>query len=259
MLSLCVRRYEMRGTKLTETIGLVVISLLIAATTGCGNKEGKYVGTYIEEDKGGTSGSLYAGFKTVLELSPDGTYRYQPTENSVTTGEWKVVKSRGKEDIEFIPEILVSLRQTKKRGYCFELLGGGLLVKEEQARRNRLPNESSQPSAIAMGSNEGKVTTTKPRLRELHTAVNQFKMDTGRFPSEDEGLRALVEPPADASTTWPTGGYLQTTEVPKDAWGHEFIYELNPESGKPFVIKSLGADGKEGGNGLNADLLSTDS
>jgi hypothetical protein len=142
----------MRGMKLTETIGLVVISLLIVATTGCGNKEGKYVGTYVEEHKEGTSGSLYASFKAVLELSPDGTYRYQESEYSATTGEWKVVKSRGKEDIEFIPEILVSLRQTKKRGYCFELdTGTGLLVKEKQAGSSRLSEESSQPSPSSGG------------------------------------------------------------------------------------------------------------
>jgi general secretion pathway protein G len=107
-------------------------------------------------------------------------------------------------------------------------------------------------------TDKARVITTRASLKELQTAVNQFKMDTGRFPGEDEGLRVLIEPPADASATWPTGGYLQTTEVPKDAWGHDFVYELMPESGKPFVIKSLGADGQEGGEGYDADLLSTD-
>ena len=117
--------------------------------------------------------------------------------------------------------------------------------------------------AVVVGNYMGhtdraRVITTKASLRGLQAAVNQFKMDTGRFPGEDEGLGALVEPPADTSTTWPTGGYLETTEVPKDAWNNDFIYELMPESGKPFVIKSLGADGQEGGEGINADLLSTD-
>jgi general secretion pathway protein G len=106
-------------------------------------------------------------------------------------------------------------------------------------------------------TDKARVITTKASLRGLQAAVNQFKMDTGRFPGEDEGLRVLVEPPANA-TNWPTGGYLETTEVPKDAWNHDFIYELMPESGKPFVIKSLGADGQEGGEGYDADLLSTD-
>ncbi len=102
-----------------------------------------------------------------------------------------------------------------------------------------------------------KVTTTKASLRQLASAVNQFYMDTNRYPTEDEGLYALIEPPSDV-TNWQPGGYLDTTDVPPDGWGNEFIYELYPESGKPFVIKSLGADGQDGGEGYNADLLSTD-
>ncbi|MBM4029908.1 MAG: type II secretion system protein GspG [Planctomycetes bacterium] len=103
----------------------------------------------------------------------------------------------------------------------------------------------------------GRVITTKASLRQLHTAINQFQMDTGRWPTQDEGLSILVQPPADARN-WPPGGYIETVEIPQDAWGRDFIFELVPESGKPFVIKSLGADGQVGGEGYNADLLSTD-
>jgi general secretion pathway protein G len=106
-------------------------------------------------------------------------------------------------------------------------------------------------------TDRARMITTKASLKSLHNAVNQFKMDTGRYPTEDEGLMALVEQPADVAN-WPAGGYLQTTNVPQDAWGHDFIYELNPANGKPFLIKSLGADGEEDGEGYDADLLSTD-
>jgi len=106
-------------------------------------------------------------------------------------------------------------------------------------------------------TDRARVITTRASLKSLQSLVNQFKMDTGRFPTEDEGLRALIEQPTDV-TVWPTGGYLDTTKVPTDGWGHEFIYELQPESGKPFVVKSLGADGQEGGEGYDTDLLSTD-
>ena len=101
-----------------------------------------------------------------------------------------------------------------------------------------------------------RVTTTKANLKVLHNTVNQFKMDTGRYPAEDEGLMVLIEQPGDI-TYWQPGGYLETTEIPKDGWGNDFIYESFPEDGKPFVIKSFGADGEEGGEGINADLLST--
>jgi general secretion pathway protein G len=111
---------------------------------------------------------------------------------------------------------------------------------------------------VATKIDQARVTTTKANLKILHNAVSQFKMDTGRLPTEEEGLMALVEQPSDV-TRYEPGGYLETTEIPKDGWGNDFIYELSPESGKPFVIKSLGADGKEGGEGNDADLYSTDA
>ena len=105
---------------------------------------------------------------------------------------------------------------------------------------------------------KAKVTTTQASLKILHSAVNQFKMDTGRYPTEEEGLTALVEQPSDADG-WEPGGYLDTTEAPKDGWNNEFLYELEPASGKPFVIVSYGADAAEGGEGYDADLHSTDA
>jgi general secretion pathway protein G len=106
-------------------------------------------------------------------------------------------------------------------------------------------------------TDKARVITTRASLKSLQSFVNQFKMDTGRFPTEDEGLQALIVQPTDV-TGWQTGGYLDTTKLPTDGWGNEFIYELQPESGRPFVVKSLGADGQEGGEGYDADLLSTD-
>jgi general secretion pathway protein G len=105
---------------------------------------------------------------------------------------------------------------------------------------------------------KSRVTATKANLKVLHSAVIQFKLDTGRYPTEEAGLQELIEQPTDV-TGWNAGGYLQSTSLPKDAWGHEFIYQLSPESGKAFVIISYGADGEEGGEGLNADLYSTDA
>jgi general secretion pathway protein G len=105
---------------------------------------------------------------------------------------------------------------------------------------------------------KAKVTSTKANLKVLHSAVIQFKLDTGRYPTEEAGLQELIEQPTDV-TGWNAGGYLQSTSLPKDAWKNEFIYQLSPESGKAFVIISYGADGEEGGEGLNADLRSTDA
>jgi general secretion pathway protein G len=108
---------------------------------------------------------------------------------------------------------------------------------------------------VASKIDQARITTTKANLKILHSAVNQFKMDTGRFPTEDEGLRALIEQPTDVQI-WEPGGYLETTELPLDGWGHDFKYELFPESGKQFAIRSFGPDGEEG---TDDDLLSTDA
>ena len=108
---------------------------------------------------------------------------------------------------------------------------------------------------VASKIDQARETTTKANLKALAAAVNQFRMDTARFPTEDEGLLALIEQPTDVET-WEPGGYLETTEINKDGWGNEFIYELYPESGKQFVIRSMGPDGEEG---TEDDLLSTDA
>jgi general secretion pathway protein G len=111
-----------------------------------------------------------------------------------------------------------------------------------------------------MGQTEkAKVIATKATLKTLHGAVNMFKLDTGRYPSEDMGLEELVVQPSDVDG-WNPEGYLESTNVPRDAWKNEFVYMLNPESGKPFVIISYGADGKEGGEegSYDWDLWSTD-
>ncbi|MHC4115306.1 MAG: type II secretion system major pseudopilin GspG [Planctomycetota bacterium] len=105
---------------------------------------------------------------------------------------------------------------------------------------------------------KARVTSTKANLKMLHNAVIQFKMDTGRFPSEDVGLWELIEQPSDV-VGWDQNGYLETTELPKDAWGNDFEYELYPESGKAFAIVSYGDDRQPGGEDLDADLYSTDA
>ena len=107
-------------------------------------------------------------------------------------------------------------------------------------------------------TDKARVITTKANLKMLHHAVAQFKMDTGRYPTEEEGLAVLIEPPSDVKG-YQSGGYLDSTDIPKDAWGNNFVYIAYPESGKPYVIVSYGADGQEGGEGYDADLHSTDA
>ena len=68
---------------------------------------------------------------------------------------------------------------------------------------------------VATKIDQARITTTKANLKMLHSAVNQFKMDTGRFPTEDIGLMELVEQPPDV-INWPPGGFLESTDIPPD-------------------------------------------
>jgi general secretion pathway protein G len=100
-----------------------------------------------------------------------------------------------------------------------------------------------------------KKITTRANLKTYHTAVNSFRMDNNRFPSDEEGLSVLIEKPSDASSSYPEGGYLDMTSLEPDGWKHDFIYELTPGSGPGFVIRSCGPDGEQD---TEDDLLSTD-
>lgn len=96
----------------------------------------------------------------------------------------------------------------------------------------------------------GQVKTTQAQLAALTTMVEDFRADVGRYPTEPEGLGALITKPQGLES-W-QGPYGGKRTLPKDAWGREFIYKSDATFG--FVIRSLGADQKEGGEGDNADL-----
>jgi hypothetical protein len=121
-----------------KTIGVVMALFILGAMAGCRGKEGKYVGTYIEGDTPGGLPGVRASSAT-LELKRDGTYTYTwelqilgTRENSVTTGEWRVVKSEGEDFIEFTPTLLLLLKKTQKSGYCFEVPGSNTLLVREK-------------------------------------------------------------------------------------------------------------------------------
>ena len=81
-----------------------------------------------------------------------------------------------------------------------------------------------------------------------------YKLEVGRFPTTQEGLQALITAPSGV-TNW-NGPYWKKGTVPKDPWGNEYKY-VSPAQNAPYEIISLGADGKEGGEGPNADLSSS--
>lgn len=91
------------------------------------------------------------------------------------------------------------------------------------------------------------------QVEEFGASLDLFKLETGRYPTTQEGLQALVQAPA-GLTGW-NGPYLKKKTVPKDPWGNEYIY-VSPGQHGPYDLSSLGADNREGGDGENKDLTS---
>ena len=96
-----------------------------------------------------------------------------------------------------------------------------------------------------------KSKTAKIQIHELEQALEIFKLDVGRFPTQEEGLTALTTNPGSA-TGW-NGPYLKKGETPVDPWGHPYQYTI-PGRNADVDIVSLGADGAPGGEGENADI-----
>ena len=95
-----------------------------------------------------------------------------------------------------------------------------------------------------------KVETTKAQLTLLENAVESYRLDTGTLPTQQQGLEALIEEPDD-TPNW-DGPYIERARLPTDGWGRDFEYQLDERW--DFIIYSLGADGREGGEGENADI-----
>ncbi|GGP27573.1 type II secretion system major pseudopilin GspG [Silvimonas amylolytica] len=101
--------------------------------------------------------------------------------------------------------------------------------------------------------NDARVVAAKQDIRSVIQALKLYKLDNGRYPTTEQGLKALVEKPSatPAPTNWKTGGYLE--KLPKDPWGNDYVY-LNPGLHGEIDVMSYGADGQSGGEGYDADI-----
>jgi general secretion pathway protein G len=104
---------------------------------------------------------------------------------------------------------------------------------------------------------EARRTKAKLQIESMETALKMYKLDNGVYPSTEQGLQALVEPPSVGvlPKKWREGGYLEKGRVPKDPWENEFVY-LSPGVYDDYDLSSYGADGQEGGEGRDADINS---
>ncbi len=99
---------------------------------------------------------------------------------------------------------------------------------------------------------KSEATAAKAQIEAYAKAVDNFRLDMGRFPTTEEGLAALTTRPADGDK-W-NGPYLRKDVVP-DPWGHPYLYRA-PGTKSEYEILSYGRDGQPGGTGLDADITS---
>ena len=102
---------------------------------------------------------------------------------------------------------------------------------------------------------KAKADAAKIEIGQIGQALDLYKLETGRYPSSSDGLQAFVTAPGGASN-W-NGPYWKKSQIPKDPWGNDYRYTSPGQKGA-YDILSLGADGKEGGEGANKDIASAD-
>jgi len=100
---------------------------------------------------------------------------------------------------------------------------------------------------------KAKITAARAQIQNFSAALGTYKLDNGNLPTTEQGLQSLRARPADA-TQW-NGPYMPL-DVPKDPWGHDYVYKFPGDHGDEPDIVSYGADGQPGGDGINADIVS---
>lgn len=101
-------------------------------------------------------------------------------------------------------------------------------------------------------ADQAKVEATRAQLDALGKALDQFRLDVGRYPTTEQGLAALMTQP-EGVTRW--GGPYLKKAVPNDPWDRPYGYKSPGEHGNDYDLYSWGQDGKAGGEGLDADIV----
>ena len=98
---------------------------------------------------------------------------------------------------------------------------------------------------------KSEIKTARAQLDAFDKALATYRLDTGHYPSTEQGLKALVERPSD-EPKW-SGPYLAKA-LPPDPWSHPYIYRQPGDAGHDYELLSYGKDGQPGGTGENADI-----
>ena len=100
---------------------------------------------------------------------------------------------------------------------------------------------------------DARMTKVQQDIRTLESALNLYRLDNFRYPTTEQGLEALVEPPTSGPepTQYRDGGYMD--RLPSDPWGNEYQY-MHPGRHGEFDVFSYGANGRPGGEGIEAEI-----
>ncbi len=109
-------------------------------------------------------------------------------------------------------------------------------------------------------TDDAKITDARVQIKNIETALKLYKLDTGNYPSTEQGLTALVTKPTVGviPNGYKEGGYLESKKVPKDPWGNDYLY-ISPGEHGDYDLFSYGSDGAKGGEGKNVDITSWDT
>lgn len=108
-------------------------------------------------------------------------------------------------------------------------------------------------------TDDARIAEAKVQIKHFETALKLFKLDNGFYPDTQQGLAALVEKPITGRVPerYREGGYLEQRKIPVDPWGNPYVY-ISPGVYGDFDLMSYGADGREGGEGKDADIKNWD-
>ncbi len=100
-----------------------------------------------------------------------------------------------------------------------------------------------------------KIKAARTQIEMVGAALDTYRLDMSQYPSTEQGIRALSDKPADQAEALKWRGPYLKKRVDKDPWGNSYVYKA-PGEKADYELSSLGADGKEGGSGDNADIHS---
>ncbi|HEY9593784.1 MAG TPA: type II secretion system major pseudopilin GspG [Spirochaetia bacterium] len=103
---------------------------------------------------------------------------------------------------------------------------------------------------------KARVVTAKSQIESVSLALNAYALDCKQYPTKEQGLDALWEKPAIEPIPSGWNGPYVTKKITEDPWGHPYELTVPGPSGLPFGLRSFGADGKEGGEGNDKDVMS---